>query len=162
MDELFVPNTLIDNRMAASNFWQEKTLAQMSSKEWELLCDGCGLCCLVKIEDEESGEVFNTSVSCAQLNIETCRCRDYENRLNNVVMCLQLTRENLPSLNWLPESCAYKRLLNGKSLPNWHPLITGVNDSAHTTGLSAKWFAQSEEYVHQDQLVEFIIRSDDK
>ncbi len=134
----------------------------MSSKEWELLCDGCGLCCLVKIEDEESGKVFNTLVSCAQLNIETCRCRDYENRLNNVAMCLQLTRENLPSLNWLPESCAYKCLFEGKPLPQWHPLITGVTDSVHKTGLSAKWFAQSEEYIHPEQIADFVIKSNEK
>ena len=139
------------------NFWETKTLEQMSPEEWESLCDGCGLCCLVKIEDEDSGEVFNTSVSCRQLDIETCRCSDYKNRLADVSMCIQLTLENLPELTWLPETCAYKRLHENKSLPLWHPLITGDKNSAHEAGFSARWFAQSEEYIHPDQLVDFII-----
>ncbi len=148
--------------MSAGNFWETKTLEQMSPKEWESLCDGCGLCCLVKIEDEESGEVFNTTVSCRQLDIEACRCRDYKNRLTEAPMCIQLTLENLPELNWLPETCAYKRLYESKSLPLWHPLITGNKNSVHEAGFSARWFAQSEEYIHPDQLIEFIISPDDK
>ena len=143
-----------------SNFWESKTLGQMNPEEWESLCDGCGLCCLVKIEDEDSGEIFNTTVSCRQLEIETCRCRDYKNRLSDVPMCLQLTIENLPELTWLPESCAYKRLSIGQSLPDWHPLITKERNTVHETGISAKWFAQSEEYIHPDQLVEFVITED--
>ena len=139
------------------NFWQTKTLEQMTPDEWESLCDGCGLCCLVKIEDEDSGEVFNTSVSCRQLDVETCRCQDYENRLADVPMCIQLTPENLPQLGWLPETCAYKRLSMGQLLPSWHPLITKNKNSAHEAGFSAKWFAQSEEYVHPDQLIDFVI-----
>lgn len=145
-----------------SNFWQEKTLEQMSPDEWDALCDGCGLCCLVKIEDEDSGEVFNTSVSCRQLDVETCRCHDYEHRLADVPMCIQLTLENLPELNWLPETCAYKRFYQGKDLPLWHPLITGERNSVHEAGFSAKWFAQSEEYVHPDQLIDFVINLDEK
>ena len=144
------------------NFWEQKSLVQMSPDEWESLCDGCGLCCLVKIEDEDSGIVFNTSVSCRQLDIETCTCRDYENRLADVSMCIQLTLENLPVLNWLPETCAYKRLYQGKDLPVWHPLITGDKDSVHDAGFSARWFAQSEEYIHPDQLTDFIIDIDEK
>lgn len=140
-----------------NNFWETKTLEQMRSDEWESLCDGCGLCCLVKIEDEDSGKIFNTTVSCCQLDVETCRCRDYKNRLSDVPMCLQLTIENLPELSWLPESCAYKRISTGQTLPDWHPLITKDKDSVHEAGISAKWFAQSEEYVHPEQLVEFVI-----
>ncbi len=144
------------------DFWEIKTLSQMSSDEWESLCDGCGLCCLVKIEDEDNGEIFNTSVSCRKLNIETCRCGDYKNRLIEVPMCTQLTLENLPHLNWLPESCAYKRLFKGKPLPLWHPLLTQRKDSVHDAGISAKWFAQSEEYIHPEQLHDFVIFPDDK
>ena len=144
------------------NFWQTKTLEQMAPDEWESLCDGCGLCCLVKIEDEDTGEVFNTSASCRQLNVETCRCHDYENRLTGVPMCIQLTLENVPQLDWLPETCAYKRLNMGQLLPSWHPLITKNKNSVHEAGFSAKWFAQSEEYVHPDQLVDFVIKLDDK
>ena len=145
-----------------NNFWETKTLLQMTSDEWESLCDGCGLCCLVKLEDEDCGLVFNTSVSCRRLDIETCRCTDYENRLADVAMCIQLTLENLPQLDWLPETCAYKLLYAGKSLPSWHPLISKNKNSVHEAGFSVKWFAQSEEYVHPDQLVDFVIDIDGK
>ena len=145
-----------------NNFWETKTLEQMSPDEWESLCDGCGLCCLVKIEDEDSGEVFNTSVSCFLLNVETCRCGDYKNRLSKAPMCIQLTLNNLSQINWLPETCAYKRLNAGESLPSWHPLITKNKNSVHEAGFSAKWFAQSEEYIHPDQISDFVIIPDEK
>jgi len=129
----------------------------MNVEEWELLCDGCGLCCLIKIEDEDSGEIFNTTVSCQQLDIENCRCKDYENRLHDIPMCIQLTMSNLPEIEWLPETCAYRRLYNNQALPSWHPLLTGDNNAVHDAGVSAKWFAQSETYVHPEQLVSMII-----
>ena len=140
-----------------SNFWETKTLEQMSHDEWESLCDGCGLCCLVKIEDDESGDIYNTSVSCRLLDIAHCRCRDYANRLSEVPTCTQLNLTNLSEMSWLPETCAYKRLFAGQNLPAWHPLLTADKQSVHDAGVSVKWFAQSEEYVHPDQLVEFII-----
>ncbi len=140
-----------------NHFWETKALEQMSHDEWESLCDGCGLCCLVKLEDEDSGKVCNTSVSCQLLDIESCRCRDYANRLAKVPMCLQLTLDNLPTLDWLPESCAYKRLYEGKQLPEWHPLLTKNEQSVHDSGISVKWFAQSEEYIHPDQLQDFLL-----
>ncbi len=143
--------------MASNNFWVNKTLQQMTADEWESLCDGCGLCCLVKIEDEDTGEVFNTTVSCKQLDIKSCRCRDYVNRLNDVPMCIQLTSDNLQQLDWLPKSCAYRCLADGRDLPQWHPLVTGDRNSVHDSGISAKWFAQSEEYVHPEQLADFVI-----
>jgi uncharacterized cysteine cluster protein YcgN (CxxCxxCC family) len=143
--------------MPLNNFWETKTLNEMCADEWESLCDGCGLCCLVKIEDEDSGEVFNTSVSCFMLDIESCRCCDYVNRFSKAPMCTQLTPENLQAMDWLPQSCAYKRLSAGLPLPAWHPLLTKDNESVHEAGISAKWFAQSEEYVHPDQLVDMII-----
>ncbi len=140
-----------------NKFWETKTLEQMSPDEWESLCDGCGLCCLVKIEDEDSGDIYNTSVSCHLLDIEHCRCRDYMNRLSKVPACAQLNLSNLPAMGWLPETCAYKRLYAGKDLPAWHPLLTTDKQSVHDAGVSVKWFAQSEEYVHPDQLADFII-----
>ncbi|PCI09149.1 MAG: hypothetical protein COB77_00725 [Gammaproteobacteria bacterium] len=143
--------------MSEDKFWESKTLQQMSHHEWESLCDGCGLCCLVKIEDEDTGEIFNTTVSCRQLDTQSCRCRDYKNRLADVPMCIQITLDNLPQLNWLPDSCAYKLLYEGEPLPSWHPLLTGNNHTVHDAGVSAKWFAQSEEYIHPEQLVEFIV-----
>jgi len=146
--------------MVSDNFWETKSLEQMTPDEWESLCDGCGLCCLVKIEDEESGEVFNTSVSCRLLDVATCRCSDYENRLTKAPMCTRLTLDNLQEMSWLPETCAYKRLHAGQPLPAWHYLLSGDRNSVHDAGVSVKWFAQSEEYVHPDQLVEFIIEDD--
>ena len=140
-----------------AGFWETKTLAQMSSDEWEALCDGCGLCCLVKIEDEDSGEVYNTSVSCRQLDIENCRCGDYKNRLSDVSMCIKVTLENIAQLHWLPETCAYKCLYENWPLPLWHPLISQDKNAVHDAGVSAKWFALSEEYIHPEQLVDFVI-----
>lgn len=148
--------------MSATNFWEIKTLDTMNHEEWESLCDGCGLCCLVKIEDEDNAKVFNTAVSCRLLNIETCCCSDYKNRFEKAPMCTQLSLENLPQMPWLPDSCAYKRLYNGQPLPDWHPLITKNQNSVHEVGISAKWFAQSEEYIHPEQLVDFIIFPDEK
>ena len=129
----------------------------MSPEEWESLCDGCGLCCLVKLEDEESGEVHTTSVSCRQLNIETCRCNDYENRIEKVPMCTQLNPGNISTMHWLPDSCAYKRLSNGKTLPDWHPLVSGNKNTVHDAGVSVKFFALSEEYIHPEQLTDFLM-----
>lgn len=143
-------------------FWETKTLQQMNPEQWEMLCDGCGLCCLVKIEDDDSGEIFNTTVSCRRLDVESCRCGDYKNRLADVAMCTLLTLQQLPLLNWLPETCAYKRLFAGEPLPSWHPLITKNKNSVHESGISAKWFAQSEKYIHPEQLNEFVIMADEK
>ncbi len=148
--------------ISMSNFWETKTLAQMNAEEWESLCDGCGLCCLLKIEDESSAQVYNTTVACRQLDIESCRCRDYKHRLSSVPMCTKLTLKNIAQLHWLPESCAYKRLYEMRSLPWWHPLLTNDKNSAHQAGVSAKWFALSEEYIHPDQLSDFVIFSDEK
>lgn len=139
------------------SFWKTKTLEQMTGDEWELLCDGCGLCCLVKIEDEDSGKVLNTSVSCKLLDIENCRCGDYDNRFKIAPMCTKLTLEGLPKMSWLPESCAYKCLLNNRPLPEWHHLISGDKNTVHEAGVSARWFALSEEYIHPEQLVQFVI-----
>jgi len=139
------------------NFWEVKTLEKMSADEWESLCDGCGLCCLVKIEDEDSGEVLNTSVSCKLLDIENCQCGDYINRFKLAPMCTRLTLDNLSQMRWLPESCAYKRLANNQPLPKWHYLISGDKNSVHEVGVSAKWFALSEEYIHPEQLLQLVI-----
>ncbi len=138
-------------------FWETKSLQQMTAEEWESLCDGCGLCCLVKIEDEDGSDILNTSVSCKLLNTERCQCSDYEKRFEKVEMCTKLTLENLSQMEWLPDSCAYKRLENNQSLPAWHYLITGDKNTVHEVGISAKWFALSEEYIHPEQLVQFVI-----
>ncbi|HEB81652.1 MAG TPA: YcgN family cysteine cluster protein [Gammaproteobacteria bacterium] len=141
----------------ADNFWQKKSLAQMTAEEWESLCDGCGRCCLLKLEYEDTGEVDNTSVACRLLDIETCRCSDYARRREKVPECVQVTPGNVASLYWLPESCAYRRLYQGEPLPEWHYLVCGDRNAVHEAGVSVKWFAMSEDYIHPEQLADFVI-----
>jgi len=124
--------------MPRKPFWESKTLAQMSAREWESLCDGCGLCCLVRFEDEEINEVIPTRVHCRLFDPDQCRCTDYENRKVHVPDCIKLTPNNIEALEWMPPSCAYRRLHEGKPLPAWHPLITGDPESVHKAGVSVR------------------------
>lgn len=125
-------------------FWKRKSLAEMSKHEWESLCDGCALCCLQKLEDEETGDVYFTDVACRLLDTQTCRCTSYAARAKKVTDCLVLSVDEPEAFNWLPESCAYRRLADGKDLPEWHPLLTGDPDSVHEAGISAKGKVVSE------------------
>ena len=137
-------------------FWETKTLAEMNHEEWESLCDGCGHCCLVYLEDEDSGDIVKTSASCRLLDIESCRCSDYENRVKKVPTCLKVTVDNIDEVDWLPDTCAYKLIAAGKVLPEWHPLI---NNTVNESGVSVRAFAHSEEFVHPEQLQDCIISS---
>ncbi len=125
-------------RMSDTRFWETKTLEQMTTVEWESLCDGCGLCCLVRFEDEETLEVIPTRVHCKLFDSEQCRCSDYANRKKYVPHCIKLTPHNIEALEWMPPSCAYRRLHEGKDLPRWHHLITGDRETVHRAGVSIR------------------------
>ena len=139
-------------------FWQHYSLTELTSAEWEALCDGCGLCCLVKLEDEDTGEVVYTSVACQLLDTKTARCTNYADRQRFVPDCLQLTPERVPELKWLPPSCAYKRLDLGQALPSWHPLITGNPKSVRKARKSAAGRCVSETEINEDDIEEYVIR----
>lgn len=119
-------------------FWETKTLRQMNGQEWESLCDGCGLCCLVRFEDEETFEVIPTRVHCKLFDPDKCQCSDYANRKKYVPDCIKLTPGNIEALEWMPPSCAYRRLHEGKALPGWHYLITGDRETVHRAGVSIR------------------------
>ena len=121
---------------ARKAFWQHKPLAGLSAEEWEALCDGCGKCCLHKLEDEESGEVYFTNVACRLLDAATCRCADYDHRTAQVPDCLTLTPQLLHDPRWLPSTCAYRLLAEGRRLPWWHPLVSGNAQSVIRSGQS--------------------------
>lgn len=117
-------------------FWETKSLAEMTSAEWESLCDGCGRCCIYILHNEETGDVFETDVACKLFDAKRRRCTDYENRSKRVPDCVRLTPQNAKSLSWLPKTCAYRRLARGQDLPNWHPLITGDPKSVERAGVA--------------------------
>lgn len=119
-------------------YWEEKSLKEMTRKEWEDLCDGCGKCCLNKIEDEDTGDIFFTNVGCKLFESRTCKCSNYNNRKKLVADCQILTPKKVNSLTWLPSSCSYRRVNEGKGLPDWHHLVSGSKSTIHRAGASLK------------------------
>ena len=118
-------------------FWK-KPLEKLSKTEWEALCDGCGRCCLVKLEEEDTGTIHYTDIACKLFDAGTCRCADYTNRKQAVPDCVSLTRAKIPKLKWLPPTCAYKLRFEGRDLEWWHYLVSGSRNTVHTAGISAR------------------------
>lgn len=138
-------------------FWREKSLGEMTRREWESLCDGCGKCCLHKLEDEDTGEVYYTEVACRELDSHSCQCRSYTERTRKVPDCLVLGPEDVDQFHWLPASCAYRRLAEGRDLPDWHPLLTGDPESVHRAGASVRGRTVAETEVAEGDLEDYIV-----
>jgi uncharacterized cysteine cluster protein YcgN (CxxCxxCC family) len=141
-------------------FWERKTLAEMSGEEWESVCDGCGKCCLHKLEDHDNGEVYYTDVACRLLDTTLCRCNDYSARRSLVPDCISLKHRDPAEMHWLPTSCAYRVLAEGRSLEDWHPLISGDVNTVHEASISIKDRCISENDVknidYEDRIIYWV------
>jgi uncharacterized cysteine cluster protein YcgN (CxxCxxCC family) len=147
-----------DPLSAQAPFWRTKRLAEMTPAEWESLCDGCGRCCLNKLEEEDTGRLYFTDVGCKLLDADSCRCRDYAKRSDQVPDCVRLTAQNVPRIAWLPPTCAYRLVAEGRDLYWWHPLVSGDPDTVHAAGVSVRGKVPfSEEQVPDDQLEDHIV-----
>ena len=141
-----------------SEWWHEKALTQLSPAEWETLCDGCAKCCLHKLEDEDSGEVFYTRVRCQYLDEQSCRCSDYAHRLALEPDCIELRPDSIQELAYLPASCAYRLRAAGKPLPDWHHLVCRDAAAVHRAGASVRGRSISAHHVHPDAYEEHIVQ----
>ncbi|KGD61525.1 hypothetical protein T9A_01474 [Alcanivorax jadensis T9] len=137
-------------------FW-ELPLGELSKPEWEALCDGCGRCCLVKLQDEDSGELAFTNLACRYLDSQKCQCRVYDTRFSKVPDCIQVTEAVARNTAWLPSTCAYRLRAHGQPLPEWHPLISGEPGTVRQAGISVAGRVVSEQLVHEDDWEEHII-----
>ena len=145
-------------RPAAEPFWRTKKLDEMSAAEWESLCDGCARCCLNKLEYEDTGQIEWTKVACRLLDEDACRCRDYAHRHERVADCLALTPENVPRLSWLPPTCGYRLVAEGRDLYWWHPLVSGDPDSVHVACVSVRGRVVSEADVAVEDFDDHVVR----
>lgn len=138
-------------------FWETKALGEMNREEWESLCDGCGRCCLVKLEDAEDGAVYFTDVACRLLDCHSCRCTDYSGRMAQVPDCIELSPEKMAQIPWLPKTCAYRLLHEGRKLYPWHPLVSGDPASVHRAGISVRGLVVPEGRVKPEELEDHVI-----
>ena len=141
-----------------ADFWQHKTLEQLDRTEWEALCDGCGQCCLVKLQDEDSGEIGITNVACRLLDCDSCRCSDYADRHQQVTDCVPFSLAEVRRFHWLPSTCAYRLMAEGRPLPSWHPLVSGRAETVHEAGISVRGAVLPETAVNPDDLEDHIVR----
>lgn len=138
-------------------FWKTKTLEQMSRDEWEALCDGCARCCMVKLEDEDTSDIHLTRLSCSMLEVKTCRCSNYQNRFSLMPDCIDITLEKVREIKWLPSTCGYRLVNEGRDLAWWHPLVSGSAETVHQAGISVKGFAMNEKRVKMENYYRYII-----
>lgn len=139
-------------------FWEQLSLSEMTRPQWESLCDGCGRCCLHKLEDEDTEQLVFTAVACFELDLKTAQCRHYETRKQRVPDCLHLSPDMDDKIyDWLPDSCAYRLLWQGKPLPDWHPLVSKTQDTVRLSGASVIGIAVSEMFVNEDDLEDHVI-----
>lgn len=146
---------MITDNSPSIPFWRQKTLAQMSEQEWESLCDGCGKCCLNKLIDDDTDELYYTSACCKLLDRHTGQCSDYLRRFKQVPDCVKVSLDDSDGFGWLPPTCAYRRLNEGRDLPNWHPLLTGSTTAMHQAGQSVRGKVVDERTV--DDLQDYIV-----
>ena len=138
-------------------FWRTLALTEMNTEQWESLCDGCARCCLQKLEDETTGEIFYTQVVCDLLDEETCRCGDYAHRSERVPQCVVLKPDILEQLHWMPSTCAYRLLAEGDDLPPWHPLVSGNKNSTHLAGMSVRGRVYRLSEIREEDLEDHIV-----
>ncbi|MFL0806958.1 MAG: YcgN family cysteine cluster protein [Oceanobacter sp.] len=143
--------------MSQPAFWVSKSLAEMSQQEWESLCDGCARCCLHKLEDDETGEVYYTEIHCRYMKTDDCRCTVYQERQKKVPTCVWLTPEQAEQFFWLPETCAYRLLAEGKPLFDWHPLISGDPATVHQADISIAGKGIADDQVPEEDWQDHII-----
>ncbi len=144
--------------MKIQPWWEAKSLAEMSDIQWESLCDGCAKCCLVKLEDYDSAEIYYTNLTCELLDTESCRCSDYAGRHKVVDDCIKLDRNNINTLSWLPKSCSYRLIAAGQPLPDWHHLRSGDPELIHSYGASLRGKVISELEVKEEDVEDHIIK----
>jgi hypothetical protein len=144
--------------MPVKVFWIAKTLQEMTPAEFESLCDSCGKCCLHKLEDDDNGDVYYTKVACRFLDHDSCRCQTYSTRQQAVPACVTLTPDSVKDTYWLPDTCAYRLVDEGLSLPNWHPLVSGDPESTHKAGMSVAGKVLHENSVNLDDLEDYVVR----
>ena len=137
-------------------FWKKKPLASLSVEEWESLCDGCGQCCLIKLEDEDTGEIAVTRLACKLLDLGSCQCSDYAGRQVQVPDCVKLTPDDIGRIEWLPETCAYRLIDEGEDLRWWHPLVSGTQETVFEAGVSIRGLAISEKKVPEERFPSYI------
>jgi uncharacterized protein len=139
-------------------FWKTTPLEKMSPSEWESICDGCGKCCLQKLQDDDTEEVFYTNLACHQLNITSCQCKVYDTRQAKVASCITLTADQIDQFQWLPDTCSYRVLYETKELPNWHPLVVGNDKEMLRQGLTVRHYAINEQSVDEEDWETHIIK----